>query len=176
MDETSKCIESTYLYTKMNNTLKAQYKTEYLLSILHKYIRNIIYSNEKKRIYIKNIMDDMKDDVSKNYNEDTLMNEIILLLNVNNSLSPILINRIVDVCILDDNLVNEYKLLKLKRIGTETLQKLQLDIHKKSISILHKLVNEKGKILSLSEIKEITHSIANILNSKNYTKNILNPI
>lgn len=177
IEEVSKNIESTYFYTKMNNTLKAQYKTEYLLSLLHKYIRKNIFSSTKKKIQIKNIVDTIKDDILKNYNEDTLISEIILLLN-SDAGSPIisfLINRLVTACILDNNLVNEYKLLKLRKIEMVTLHKLQSDIHKKSIFLFNKLLNDSNETLTPSETKKISHSIANILNSKGYTTNI-NPV
>jgi hypothetical protein len=173
IEEISKMIETTYFYTKMNTNLKAQYKTEYLLSLLHKYVRNIIYASTKHPLQIKNLVDSIHKDISNNYTEDMLINEIILLLNSNKSpISPLLTNRIVDVCIADKNLVNEYKLLKLNIENSETLQRLQSDIHKKSISLFNQLLNDRGESLNSIEKKKITHSIAHILNSKHYTSNM----
>jgi hypothetical protein len=163
-------IENTFLYTKLNNSIKIDYKKEYILSLLDKYIRNIIYNNTKSQLKINKLKTNINNDINNNYTEEQLIDEIINMLNLNKSIIlPILTERIVNLCINNNNLIIEYKLLKLNINDISLLEKLKNDIYDKSIALYNTLINDRLIILSIQEKKKIGHNIANILNVKKYT-------
>jgi hypothetical protein len=168
IEEISLLIEKSYLFTKLNNSIKIEFKKEYILSLLHKYIRNNIYNKHKKQLKIYELKKIINDNINNNYNEEYLINEIISMLNSNNS--PILTERFINICIKDNNnLINKYKLLKLKINDINLLQKLQNDIYDNSYKLYSKFLNDNTEKITIYEKNKIGHNLANILNKKNYT-------
>ena len=159
-------IEKNYFNTKLNTTLIIQYKKFYIFSLIIEYINNIIYSNEKNKIIIKEIKNYINIQITKEYSENILLDELILLLNKNKEIiTEVFINKIIE----NIDLINEYKLLKLINIDIENIKK---DIHNKTLNLFNKLLNDNTNNLTFKEIKNISHNISNILNSKNNTKNL----
>ena len=159
-------IEKNYFNTKLNTTLIIQYKKFYIFSLIIEYINNIIYSNEKNKIIIKEIKNYINIQITKEYSENILLDELILLLNKNKEIiTEVFINKIIE----NIDLINEYKLLKLINIYIENIKK---DIHNKTLNLFNKLLNDNTNNLTFKEIKNISHNISNILNSKNNTKNL----
>jgi len=165
--EISNEIEKSYLYTKLNNSIKIEYKKEYILSLLDKYIRINIYNQNKIPLKINELKKNIDNHIKNNYKEEYLINEIINMLNSNNS--EILKERIINICIDDNNLINEYNLLKLKINNIDLLQKLQNDIYIKSLNLYNQLLNDDNEKLTIYNKCNIGHNIANILNKTKYT-------
>jgi len=169
IEEISLLIEKSYLFTKLNNSIKIEYKKEYILSLLHKYIKTNIYNKYKKRLKIYELKKNINDDINNNYNEEYLINEIINMLNSSNS--PILIERFVNICINDYNLINKYKLLKLKINDINLLQKIQNNIYDNSYKLYSNLLNDNTEKIIIYEKSKIGHNLANLLNKNKYTIN-----
>jgi hypothetical protein len=171
IDDIRILINASYLYTKLNTNIKSEYKTEYILSLLHKNIRKYIYSQPKCIIQIKDIIENIKNQINNNYKEEILIDEIIELLNSQDitQISTLLKNRIINITINDTSLINKYKLLRLKTNNIDLLNTLKNNIHKESIILFSNLLSDKNENLSQKEIKRISHSISHILNSSQFT-------
>jgi hypothetical protein len=114
----------------------------------------------------------INDSISLKYTEDIIFRELIELSKSNKYpiVRNLLINHIIDVCIRNDNLIHNYELLKLTISNKETLEKLQINTHNKSVYIFYKLMNDNNEYININTRKKISHSISNILNTKCYTK------
>jgi hypothetical protein len=96
INDITKLIETSYLHTKLNTNIKSDYKTEYILSLLHRHIRSLIYSQNKVIIKIKEFCDKIHNEITNNYKEAILIDEIVELLNLQDisPVSTLLKNRI----------------------------------------------------------------------------------
>lgn len=158
---------SNYFNTKLSTNINIQFKTEYIMSLLHHFVRDKVYN--KLPVTISDVNDYIKTKISQDYTEEKLFDEIIeiIKINTNTAVNCFFIRRLIKQV----DLVKRYKLLEVSNIDNETQMILRKNIHADSIHKYSELLLKCNE-MSNTEMSNISTSISALLRKGKSTKHI----